>query len=324
MKNALKFFFVSLNILFSINTVFSQLKVENDGSLYVNSYQGEFGRANWTQVHYQYTCAYHLANSYYNDDVFYVRGDGYVWTRHGFLIASDSVYKTNIENIPSSLETIMNLRGVSYNRKYTVDSIVTQENTTPNSANLIKIKETKLEPREYGLIAQEVENVVPEVVVLMPDSTKAVSYSSLIPLLIEAVKEQQKQIESLLSIVNDQEKRLENCYDYCIEAKKPKFSDATVSISDDGSFYSENILYQNTPNPFNKNTQINYYLSEKTKNAVINIYNMNGNQLKSVELHQTGYGYITINACEFDPGIYLYVLITDERPIDSKQMILTD
>jgi hypothetical protein len=49
--------------------------------------------------------------------------------------------------------------------------------------------------RHYGVIAQEVEKVLPEVVNTGSDGTKAVAYTELIPVLIEAVKEQQKLIE---------------------------------------------------------------------------------------------------------------------------------
>jgi hypothetical protein len=48
-----------------------------------------------------------------------------------------------------------------------------------------------------GLIAQEVEQVIPEVVKDLPEGKKAVAYQNIIGLLIEAVKDQQKQIENL-------------------------------------------------------------------------------------------------------------------------------
>ena len=51
--------------------------------------------------------------------------------------------------------------------------------------------------RQIGLIAQEVEKVVPEIVRTGEDGFKAVSYEKLVPMLIEAVKAQQVQIEAL-------------------------------------------------------------------------------------------------------------------------------
>ena len=48
-----------------------------------------------------------------------------------------------------------------------------------------------------GVIAQEIEKAFPEVVFQNPDGTKAVSYSNIVSVLIEAMKEQQNQIDEL-------------------------------------------------------------------------------------------------------------------------------
>ena len=55
-----------------------------------------------------------------------------------------------------------------------------------------------------GLIAQEVELIIPEVVdVNEMDNIKCISYTSLIGVLIEAIKEQQKQINDLKNILKN-------------------------------------------------------------------------------------------------------------------------
>ena len=51
--------------------------------------------------------------------------------------------------------------------------------------------------RSMGVIAQEVENVIPEIVDSDEKGEKTVSYNSIIGLLIEAIKEQQEEIENL-------------------------------------------------------------------------------------------------------------------------------
>ena len=50
---------------------------------------------------------------------------------------------------------------------------------------------------DYGVIAQEVEEVMPEIVIQRDGGYKGVRYEKIIPLLIEAIKEQQKEIEEL-------------------------------------------------------------------------------------------------------------------------------
>ena len=57
-----------------------------------------------------------------------------------------------------------------------------------------------------GVIAQEIEEVLPEIVVTRENGYKAVRYEKIIPLLIETIKEQQKQINKL----NDRLEILEN------------------------------------------------------------------------------------------------------------------
>jgi hypothetical protein len=58
-------------------------------------------------------------------------------------------------------------------------------------------KQTVYEGHDVGVIAQEIEKVLPEVVAQRADGYLAVKYEKIIPLLIEGFKEQQKEIESL-------------------------------------------------------------------------------------------------------------------------------
>ncbi len=53
------------------------------------------------------------------------------------------------------------------------------------------------EGRAIGLIAQEVEKVLPELVSEDKDGFKGIEYSKLTAVLVEAIKEQQRQIEAL-------------------------------------------------------------------------------------------------------------------------------
>ena len=55
------------------------------------------------------------------------------------------------------------------------------------------------EGHDVGVIAQEVEAVLPEVVITRDSGYKAVKYEKIVPLLIEAIKDQQKQIDELKS-----------------------------------------------------------------------------------------------------------------------------
>jgi hypothetical protein len=112
----------------------------------------------------------------------YVNGTGYA--TGGFWV-SDLRFKKNIKTIDSPIDKINNIRGVSFEWKRSEY----QDKGFP-------------EGEHYGVIAQEIEQVLPEIVKEGPDGNKAVSYTELVPILTEAIKEQQKQLE-------EQQKRLE-------------------------------------------------------------------------------------------------------------------
>ena len=93
-------------------------------------------------------------------------------------LASDGRYKKNIQPLGSSLDKVMGLAGVSYEWK----------------TDQLKGRGFR-EGRQIGLIAQEVEKVLPELVHTDSKGYKAISYDKLAPVLIEAMKEQQKEIK---------------------------------------------------------------------------------------------------------------------------------
>jgi hypothetical protein len=57
---------------------------------------------------------------------------------------------------------------------------------------------------------------------------------------------------------------------------------------------------------------------------MINIYDLQGRQIRSFQIHDPGDGEIIIPASDLNPGIFIYNLIVDGREIDNKRMVLTD
>ena len=99
--------------------------------------------------------------------------------QYGYGQSSDERLKTNIKTIENALDKTLLLRGVNYND--------------------FRIEPDKL---RMGLIAQEVELIVPEVVNTDSEtSIKSIEYQNLVGLLVEAIKEQQKQINELKNIL---------------------------------------------------------------------------------------------------------------------------
>ena len=100
----------------------------------------------------------------------------------GSYAGSDARYKRNIVPLTRALDSILNLRGVSYEW---------DKAKFPN--------QSFGDGEQIGFIAQEIERVFPNLVITAPDGYKAVNYMGVIPVLVEAVKTQQKGIEALKS-----------------------------------------------------------------------------------------------------------------------------
>jgi len=94
-----------------------------------------------------------------------------------FNTTSDATLKTNVETLTGSLDAVKAMRGVSYDWIENGNS-------------------------EVGVIAQEVEEVIPDVVSTNDQGIKSVKYGNLVGVLIEAIKEQQAQIDELKAQLN--------------------------------------------------------------------------------------------------------------------------
>jgi len=87
--------------------------------------------------------------------------------------SSDRRLKENIETIPNALEKVQAITGVTFDRNDLEDL------------------------RQTGVIAQDVEAVLPEAVRENDEGIKSVAYGNMVGLLIEAIKELKAEIDEL-------------------------------------------------------------------------------------------------------------------------------
>ena len=90
---------------------------------------------------------------------------------------SDMRVKSNIRTIHNALDKVLNLRGVYYKSNITDRDCI-------------------------GVIAQEIEDIIPEVVLTDTNGFKSVSYGNIVSMLIEAIKEQNEEIQALKKLFN--------------------------------------------------------------------------------------------------------------------------
>ncbi len=200
------------------------------------------------------------------------------------LFISDRKFKKNIEDIKKPLETILNLHGKTYNWR---------------KKEFKKYNFT--DRKQIGFIAQEVEKIIPEVVFVDKDGEYSMNYTAIIPILVEAIKKQQEQINYLKDKIIDY-----------------KSLDVKDNLGLTKTYFSSNY-----PNPFAVTTRVNYYIDENVINANIILYDTIGNMLRKFNLTERGQkSYIIINKKDLQTGIYFYTLIVDDNVIGTKKMII--
>ena len=240
--------------------------------------------------------------------------NGTAWADNQIL-TSDRRFKKDISDLESALMTISELKGV----KYYYD-----QEANPNKNFTDRL--------QYGVIAQDIENVLPELVYTNNQGYKAVNYTGFIPFLIEAVKEQQTVIDQqnekieALEAGNNSNNELEDLRNE-LEALKELIAETNngITLNSIDIWLNEEgktiYLGQNQPNPFNERTSISYYIPNSVNNARIEIYNMHGELMKS-ELIERGQGMINIYGENLSQGMYTYSLIADGELIETKKMLI--
>jgi len=131
------------------------------------------------------------SNVLYHDPNDIIRSDG---SANAYFLAdvvaystSDARLKDNVTPLSTPIDRLMKLQGVDFTWKPDIDSEYAGK-------------------KDIGLIAQQVEEVLPDAVETRYNGYKAVRYEKVIPLLVEAIKEQQKQIDELKYLLQIQNK----------------------------------------------------------------------------------------------------------------------
>lgn len=223
---------------------------------------------------------------------------------------SDIRYKQNVrefsragDNILSNLVSLnpvsYNYQQVYYEGEYSRDSSQASARTVRQP--LFDEKSPMFQKKHFGLVAQEVQRIYPDLVYEDDNGYLTINYIELIPLLIQSMKELKEEVDRIASSSAD--------------IRSSTLSEAVSDIP-------RAVLYQNAPNPFTDRTEIKFALPDNITSAAIFIFNMQGSLIKKAPLnkHQTS---LTINGSELNAGMYLYSLIVDEKEIDTKRMILT-
>jgi hypothetical protein len=236
--------------------------------------------------------------------------------------ASDKKLKQNIADFTSAMGIINQLQPKEYEYKQ------------DGNLKLMNLPRGK----HFGLIAQDVEKVLPNLVKEAKFNTansasaiaassgkvqsgavkgevidyKSMDYTELIPIMIKAMQE--------LSAEN---KELRNQIDELkgVKTASPQSTDAAQSATTKLMLSSAS-LDQNNPNPFAGAATIRYNLPAGFSAAYIVIRDNSGKTIKQVQLNTAGNGTVNIDASTLTSGTYSYSLVVDGKVIGNKKMIV--
>lgn len=278
-----------------------------------------------------YTCAYWSQDTifYYDTD----KGNDFHFNCNvlasNIALASDSRFKTDITPLESSLQTVTSLSPVSY-------KLLPRFGNDADNVPASSLTEKELRDIEYfnkfhkslendgphfGFIAQEVKEIYPELVHTDKDGYMYIDYIGMIPLLVNAIGELNAQVEAQNEQIEELKVENSELSQAVIYAQSPAVgSNQSSQIADD---FLRNALYQNAPNPFTTSTAIAMSLRSDVAQAVVYIFDMQGNMLRSIPVNDRGNVSVTIDGGELNAGMYIYSLIADGNEVASKRMILT-
>ena len=235
-----------------------------------------------------------------------------------WTVVSDARLKKNVSGFSDGLSLVTKMNPVRYN--------YSGEAGMPANEQFV------------GLMAQDLQEIAPYMVKEWTHENEngngkkqnylSVDYGAMDFILINAIREQQQQLEMKEEKINGLQKS--------IAVLQQKFTDMEQALSRCCTTFNTEVpaekesiqpfknarLEQNMPNPFTEKTIIRYYIPSAAVNAVLKIYALDGREMKSIPLETTGYGETTLAGRSLTAGTYTYLLLVNGIPVDSKQMIL--
>ena len=232
---------------------------------------------------------------------------------NGVVINSDRRLKNNVSKFNYGLDEVLKMKPINY--KYNGEG------------------GTSTKRHHVGIMAQDLQKIAPELVTeslyieedakgksISEESYLEINDTAIKYMLVNAIKEQQNIIDTqnndLAALKNEMEELQDLVRDLI---SKANFSSSNTKI-DLGQ--EEGLLFQNYPNPSDKQTSIEYFLPSNTENAVISTYDIAGKLVRQDRLTGFGKGILDINSKDLGSGAFVYQLSINGKVVDSKKMVI--
>jgi hypothetical protein len=239
----------------------------------------------------------------------------------GILTVSDQMFKTNVDSIPNALGKIHQL----HPKTFYLDTTNNFGMRFPSA-------------RQYGLIAQQVQTVLPELVasrlrpamldslgsVVTPSTSYlTVDYTALTGIMIRAIQ----QLSDKIDLQNAEIQSLKECTG-CGNTPGGGMGQSVIPPNAQiGVVLTNNeviVLNQSEPNPMKEHCRITYDIPLDFKTAQIVFKTVDGRIIKVVDVTQKGSGQLNVYAADLSNGIYSYYMSVDGIVVGSRKLIKED
>lgn len=213
---------------------------------------------------------------------------------------SDARAKENVQTLKSGLSSVLSLRPVSYKwkREAVVQTLSSEPSENEKETSSDAYGPAEEDQTQYGFLAQEVEDVLPDAIKTDSEGHKMINYTAIIPMLVQAVQELQATVEM-------QAQRIEQ-----------------LSCGKETHFMGDSAykIISCSPNPTDGLVSISTQLDNEVKNAKIVISSLMGSRKK--ELVVSPQRPITsVNISSLNSGIYVVSLLVNGQIVDSQRLI---
>ena len=230
MKTIIKikvFIGVMLMILFPVSDISAQIKVHDDGQISFQSLTktdgvqidlvgrasfepnltNEYARLVQTKALTNYVKSWIVKKVtgplYESEDVFYVMGNGDVYSGNHYVVGHEQEARNGIpiEDASSILSSLTGYYFESHEHDGLNPDFADNPDVLPEAVNGL-IQDLNIS-RSLALSTDELEKVLPEAIRHEPEGRRGINYNAIVPLLVEAFKEQQARIEHMEALLRE-------------------------------------------------------------------------------------------------------------------------
>ena len=239
-------------------------------------------------------------------------GDGVCFTTGAH--ATDTIFSYNtLKNRKFNFNCDVQLGGLSVaSNRHARKNVTAAEDILPSleRVQVVNYSTQKGEaPLHYGVDINSLQEAFPGLVQVDAKGNDYVDYASLIPVLLQSIKELKAQVSALQGM-----------------NQSPQLAPSTSPAGVNPALQNEMgraKLYQNVPNPFRSSTEIGYSLPQNVVKGELVVTDMQGKVVEKIELKERGVHSVTLQGYGLTEGMYMFSLIADGQVVESKKMILT-